>query len=203
MMNGPTELPRGRSLQLAAALLTLVSACATTPELQLEERLDEHTGVTITTLDRPIEFFCARPDQGIDAASFADLGLAEANRMGTRSYYVWISVLWGRTDPQVPGAPQPASITIEPGSAALAFDPAKRVVPPSSVPLYAPPASWSSTWVFALTVREARTIARAPSLALTIEMRDGERQHFSLWKPPTRTLPLFADQLLDGARPTR
>jgi hypothetical protein len=198
-MTARRTIAGGSRLSLALALAAMLAACATVPEARLNERLDEATGVTVTTLDRPLEFFAPQPEYGIDAASFVNLGLAEADRMGTRTYYLWVSVLWGRVEPKGVASPELESITIESESAALTFDMTRRVASPSRTALYAPPANWSIERVFLLTVSEVRAIAHAQTLALTIETAGGDRHHFTLWKPPTPSLPLFADQLLDGA----
>jgi hypothetical protein len=185
---------------LATALPMALAACATTAsDVRLTERLDEHTGITVTTLDRPLEFFAPQPEQGLDAASFADLGLAETNRMGTRAYYLWASVLWGRTDFNRLESQKLAAITVEIDGASLTFDVTKRVDPPARVTLYAPPADWSEQIVFPLTVGEVRAIAHAQTLALIFMTQAGDRHQFTLWKPPTETLPRFAEELLDGA----
>jgi hypothetical protein len=179
--------------------LALLAGCAATlPEARLSERLDERTGITITTLDRPLEFFAPQPELGIDAASFADLGLAEANRMGTRTYYLWISVLWGRNGASRLEAPQPASITIDLGATRLGFDVAQRVHPPVATALYSPAAEWSDQFVFALTIDQARAIAHSPTLALLIATQSGAARAFTLWKPPTESLQLIGEQLLEG-----
>jgi hypothetical protein len=179
--------------------LTMLAACtATLPQARLTERIDERTGITITTLDRPLEFFAPLPEQGIDAASFADLGLAEANRMGTRTYYLWISVLWGRSDAKRPQVPQPTSITIDLGTTSLGFEITRRVDPPVGTPLYSPPAQWSDEFVFPLTIDQVRAIAHAPTFALAIATQAGAPRSFILWKAPTESLPMFADQLLEG-----
>jgi hypothetical protein len=194
--NMPTERVRS---PLIAALLATLAACATTaPEVRLSERLDERTGITVTTLDRPLEFFSTQLEYGLDAASFADLGLAETNRMGTRSYFLWLSVLWGRMDPNRLESPILASITVDLGNGSLVFDPARRIDTSAHIALYSPLSDWSEQVVFALTIDEVRAIAHAPSLTLAIATQADGRHQFTLWKPPTETLPTFADELLDG-----
>jgi hypothetical protein len=188
---------------LATALSMALAACATTAsDVRLIERLDEHTGITVTTLNRPLEFFAPQPEQGLDAASFADLGLAETNRMGARAYYLWASVLWGRTDLTRLQSPELATMTVEIDDASLTFEVTKRVDPPARVTLYAPPADWSEQIVFPLTPGEVRAIAHAQTLALMFVTQAGDRHRFTLWKPPTETLPRFADELLDGVAET-
>jgi hypothetical protein len=195
---------RIRRASLALLLAAGLTACAATrPEARLNERLDERTGSTITTLDRPLEFFAPEPERGIDAASFADLGLAEINTMGTRSYYLWTSVLWGRSDPNKTSTPRIASIAVESEKAGLAFKSAERIDPPGHVTLYAPQADWSEQIVFSLTVDQVRAIATAQTLTLTIAVGTGESQRFTLWKPPTEALPRFASELLDGTSEAR
>ncbi len=182
---------------LALLFMTGLTACAPTrSEVRLSERLEERTGITITTLDRPLEFFSPQPERGIDAASFADLGLAEINTMGTRSYYLWTSLLWGRDDPAGTSTPKVASIAVESDKGCLLLDAAKRIDPPGHVTLYAPQANWSEQIVFSLTIDQVRAIATAQTLALTITTAPGEPQHFTLWKPPTVTLLRFSDELL-------
>ena len=189
---------------LALLLIAWLAACATTPpKARLSERLDEHTGITITTLDRSLEFFAPQPEHGLDAASFANLGLAEINRMGRRSYFLWASVLWGRTDPTRMSTPKLASISIESEKDSLQFEVTQQVDLPGHVTLYTPDAAWSEQFVFSLSVDQVRAIARAQTLALTIANGTGERQRFTLWKPPTETLPRFAEELLDGTSESR
>jgi hypothetical protein len=57
--------------------------------------------------------------------------------------------------------------------------------------------------VCSLTVDQVRAIATAQTLTLTIAIGTGESQRFTLWKPPTQTLPRFAAELLDGTSEAR
>ncbi|HZF17751.1 MAG TPA: hypothetical protein VE046_17635 [Steroidobacteraceae bacterium] len=188
-----------RPLLLAGVLATL-AACATTQgDVRLAERLDERTGITVTTLDHPLEFFSPLPEKGLEAASFADTGLAETNRMGTRSYYLWVCVLWGRYDPHRLEPPKVAAIDIDSGGETLSFRSSDGVETPGHVRLYKAPADWSDELTFALTPAQVRALSHASAPTLRIETGAGEFLTFSLWKPPTATLPAFADELLDGA----
>lgn len=188
-----------RAILLLSAVLAL-GACATpAPALRLNERLDERTGVTVTTLDRPLEFFCPLPEKGLDAASFADLGLVEVNRMGSRSYYLWLSLLWGRPDPQRVEPPKFVSVDLELGDRTLAFAAREGIEPPVRLRLYESAADWSVEYKFALTTDQVRAISHSALPRLNVRADTGASYAFTLWKPPTETLPLFADELLDGA----
>ncbi len=185
---------------LLTSALAALAACATTHgDALLVERLDERSGLTVTTLDHPLEFFSPLPEQGLEAASFADVGLAETNRMGTRSYYLWVSVLWGRVGPHHLEPPEFASIDIDAGGETLFFKLADQTNAPGHVRFYKPPADWSTELVFPLTTAQVRTLSHASAPSLRVETQAGESFVFSLWKPPTATLPAFADELLDGA----
>jgi len=184
---------------MASAALLALAACATTePAARLEERLDEASGVTLTTLDRPLEFFCPLPEKGLEAASFADLGLAEANRMGTRSYYLWFSLLWGRLGADRMELPKFSTLIIDLGTEGLSFRAAERATPPVRMRLYSPPADWSEEFAFALTTDQVRAIAHSSMPTLKVQTESGEAFAFTLWKPPTETLRIFSDELLDG-----
>lgn len=184
---------------MAVAALMALAACATTePAVRLAERLDESTGVTLTTLDRPLEFFCPLPEKGLEAASFADLGLAEANRMGTRSYYLWFSLLWGRIGADRMELPKFTTLIVDLGSGQLSFRAADRAAPPVRMRLYAKAADWSEEFAFALTTDQVRAIAHSTMPTLRVETESGETFAFTLWKPPTETLRVFSDELLDG-----
>lgn len=184
---------------MASAALMGLAACVTTePAVRLTERLDEKTGVTVTTLDRPLEFFSPLPEKGLDAASFANLGLAETNRMGTRSYYLWFSLLWGRLGADRLELPKFSTLAVDLGSERLSFRAGERASPPVRMRLYSPEAKWSEEFAFALTTDQVRAIGHASVPTLSVETESGETFAFTLWKPPTETLRMFSDELLDG-----
>jgi hypothetical protein len=187
-----------RGAMASAALLALAACAVTEPAVRLEERLDEATGVTLTTLDRPLEFFCPLPEKGLEAASFADLGLAEANRMGTRSYYLWFSLLWGRLAADRMELPKFSTLVLDLGTESLSFQAAERAPAPVRMRLYAPAADWSEEFAFALTTDQVRAIAHSSVPTLRVVTESGEAFAFTLWKPPTETLRMFSDELLDG-----
>jgi hypothetical protein len=188
-----------RPLLLASALAALAACATTRGDARLAERLDERTGITVTTLDHPLEFFSPLPEKGLEAASFADIGLAETNRMGTRSYYLWVCVLWGRVNPHRLEPPTFAAIDIDAGGETLSFRLADQAGTPGHVRLYKPPADWSTELTFPLTTAQVRALSHASAPSLRIDTQAGESFTFSLWKPPTATLPAFAGELLDGA----
>ena len=79
-------------LALVLALSTLsISGCASQQQ-GLSERLDERTGVTTTALDSPITLVRQAPDLAVGSRDYAFVGPVEVNRMGKRSYYLWIGL---------------------------------------------------------------------------------------------------------------
>ena len=56
-----------------ASLGVLIAACATTSPTEVREQLDERTGVTVTSLGTPLEFYSPQPERGLQAAEVANL----------------------------------------------------------------------------------------------------------------------------------
>ena len=72
-------------------LLAALAGCASVPENAVSERLDERTGTTVTTMQKPIELVSTEP-RGSNSDPFAYLAPFETNRMGQRELFLWIAV---------------------------------------------------------------------------------------------------------------
>ena len=72
-------------------LLAALAGCASVPENAVSERLDERTGTTVTTMQKPIELVSTEP-RGSNSDPFAYLAPFETNRMGRRELFLWIAV---------------------------------------------------------------------------------------------------------------
>src|SRR5580692_703271 len=106
-----------------AAALSWLAACGGGASIKPSEVQDERTGMTVGTLDKPIELV-----QGMQVsaaserrASFAYLGPVEWDNMGNISYGLWIHVApgndWRFEDIHAPGA---VSLSLDDGSTPLA-----------------------------------------------------------------------------------
>jgi hypothetical protein len=70
----------------------MIAGCAALPDdASTVEQLDEHTGLTIVRLGRPMELY-RETFQRDPAGRFAFLGPFETNRMGARELYLWVAV---------------------------------------------------------------------------------------------------------------
>src|ERR1700739_3861203 len=104
---------RFRPPLLLAALAVAASwlaACGGESSIKPAEVLDERTGMTVGTLDKPIELVQGSPSSPASdrRLSFAYLGPVEWDNMGNIAYGLWIHVApgndWRFEDIQVPGA---------------------------------------------------------------------------------------------------
>ncbi len=165
---------RMRLLSLLPILLGL-AACAATGASQPIERLDEDTGVTVASLQKPIEFV----ESGVLAlnkhASFAYLGPVEWDRMGAISYGLWLHV--------APGNDTPVSEIAAPGAVVLQLD--GESVPLATMPApklgrepYSPLVSWGQTAMFGVTVPQLRRLAQGKQLSLRFRGNDGASVEF-------------------------
>ncbi len=85
-----TSASARRNFLLVMAALILTGCAAGKPILT--EHLDERTGVTITFLDAPLTLTRDAPDLAVGSRDYAFVGPVEVNRMGKRSYFLWIGM---------------------------------------------------------------------------------------------------------------
>ncbi len=90
MITQSTSASARRIFPLVMAALVLAGCAAGKP--LLTEHLDERTGVTITFLDAPLTLARDAPDLAVGSRDYAFVGPVEVNRMGQRSYYLWIGM---------------------------------------------------------------------------------------------------------------
>jgi hypothetical protein len=182
-----------------AALPAWLAACATVPDTQVREQLDEHTGVTMTRMAQALEFYSPRPERGLQATSFAYLGPLEVNRMGNRSTYLWLSVLPG-TDVQgreagALGAPQQLRLIIdnEPFEVAIAATAGQEIN--LGARAYRRPASWAHEAYLSAPPELLARLAAASSLLLEIDVGDGQLRRYDPWKADLSGLKAFIAQI--------
>lgn len=81
------------SLHWFVAIFTtlLIGACSTSAPLVVE-RLDPLTGVTVTSATEPLVLYNDNSGYAAYARDYVYLGPLEVNRMGTRSYFLWLGI---------------------------------------------------------------------------------------------------------------
>ena len=183
---------------VAAFLSACATACASAPG-EVRQRLDENTGVTVTHMAQPLEFYSSRPEQGLQATSFAYLGPLEVNRMGSRSTYLWVSVLPGADvqsrDPGTLGAPQQLRVIAD----NEAFDLSVTATGSREIDMgsraYRRPASWANEAYLSVSPAQLARLADAGSLFLEIRAADGSVRRYELWKTDLTGLKAFVAQI--------
>jgi len=90
-MVAPRQLPRflARAILLLGALAVLVACQA---HRALNERLDEATGLTLTSEPQPVVYARTESRYSRSARDYVYIGPIEVNRQGTREYYLWVGV---------------------------------------------------------------------------------------------------------------
>lgn len=134
-------LPRPYPLVVLCLSLALLSACASESSIKPAESLDERTGMTVGSLEKPLELlqsgqFAVNPDRHV---SFAYLGPVEWDNMGTITYGLWVHLApandWQFDDIKAPGA---VMLALDDGAMRL-----KVMQPPAPARgPYRPVASW-------------------------------------------------------------
>jgi hypothetical protein len=86
------------ALRFASTLMValVLAACGGTPAL-VSDRLDPLTGVTVTSVTKPLVFYRDRSAQAAYAKDYVYLGPVEVNTMGRRDYFLWLGI-WGSSD---------------------------------------------------------------------------------------------------------
>jgi hypothetical protein len=189
---------RNRSLW-AQAFSLLMAACATTTPTEVREDLDERTGVTVTSMQAPLEFYSAIPELGLQAASFAYLAPLEVNNMGKRETYVWLSVLRAedeRADPaQAPPEPPILRIMLDGEGLELAFVSADARQLGMGEAVYKRPAHWVGEAFYAVTPADIARLAAASVLALELSTGGETVRHYDLSKTELDGLRAFSERI--------
>jgi hypothetical protein len=179
----------------SAALYLLLAACAASPDQDVREQLDERTGVTVTRMDKALEFYSPRPEQGLQATAFAYVGPLEVNRMGVRTTYLWLSVMPSTAlDSGSHVRLLIDSASVEVGVAATAgkeIDLGARAYPR--------PASWAHEVYLAAPPEVLAQLASASNLALEIESEAGEVRRYDPWKADLEGMKAFIAKIAPPA----
>jgi hypothetical protein len=172
-----------------AAAAALLAACGGESSIKPSEVLDERTGMTVGTLDKPIELVqgTATPVAADRRVSFAYLGPVEWDNMGNISYGLWIHVApgndWRFEDIQVPGA---VGLSLDDGITPLAV-----IRPPALAHApYQPVASWGETAYFGVDLEMLKRMAASGKIGLDVKAGDSV-VHFAAGSDAHETLTRY------------
>ena len=175
-----------------AAAVSLLAACGGASSIKPSEVLDERTGMTVGTLDKPIELVqgvaASAPSAAFDRrASFAYLGPVEWDNMGSISYGLWVHVApgndWRFEDIQAPGAVR-LSLDDDPTALTVIKPPSLARAP------YQPVASWGETAYFAVDLDMLKRMAASGKIGLDVKAGDSVA-HFAAGPEAHETLARF------------
>jgi hypothetical protein len=183
----------------AATLGALLAACATTPSTEVREQLDERTGVTVTSLPAPLEFYSPQPERGLQAARFAYLAPLEVNRMGQRDTYLWVSVVRGSEErddsPAARAGPPAVRITADAETLEPAFVSANARELGMGQPVYERPAEWVGETYYAVTPQQVAQMAAANVLVLELHTEGEAPRRYDLSNPELGALRAFSARI--------
>ena len=162
------HLPRPYIAVILYLSLALLPGCGSEGSIKPAESLDEHTGMTVGSLEKPLELV-----QGGQSAmtpephvSFAYLGPVEWDNMGAISYALWVHLVpandWQFNDIKAPGA---VVLALDDGALAL-----KVAEPPVATRgPYRPVASWGQTAYFELDLDTLKRMASSRNIQLVFK----------------------------------
>jgi hypothetical protein len=163
--------PSSSKLFALGVLLALAAGCVSNPSIKPAEALDERTGMTVGSLEKPIEMVqgAASYPSGDRRPSFAYLGPIEWDNMGTISYGLWIHLApgndWRFDDMKQPGG---VILSLDDVPVALSLmDPPKLAHGP-----YQPAASWGQTAYFNLDLDLIKRMASTERIGLDFKAGD-------------------------------
>jgi hypothetical protein len=180
-------LPRLRVTAALAAAVCVTIACASPSSIKPAEVLDERTGMTVGSLEKPIELMQGAPQfvaGGDRRISFAYLGPVEWDKMGNVSYGLWVHVApgndWKFDDIKTPGT---VTLSLDDGSAALSVIEAPKLAHGP----YQPVASWGQTVYFDIDVPMLKRMASSEKIELDVKA-GGESVRFAAGADARETL---------------
>jgi hypothetical protein len=147
---------------VAAAVTTLLGACAALPEdAPIVEQLDTETGTTVTRLGRPVELYRETFHQET-AGRFAFIGPFETNLMGRRESFVWLAVPIEPVEGEIP--------VIEVNGVALSLGAPGRAAEFASLHKspYKIPTPWSAMYYFKVEDAIVARLGEASDVAVRV-----------------------------------
>lgn len=175
-----------------AVAVSLLAACGGDSAIRPSEVLDQRTGMTVGTLDKPIELVqgvaASAPSAAFDRrTSFAYLGPVEWDNMGNISQGLWIHVApgndWRFDDIQAAGT---VRLSLDDTAATLTV-----IKPPALAHApYQPVASWGETAYFAVDLELLKRMAASAKIGLNVKAGDSV-VHFAAGPDAHETLARF------------
>jgi hypothetical protein len=160
--------PRPYTLVILCLSLALLSGCASEGSIKPAESLDETTGMTVGSLEKPLELVqSAQVAFATEAhVSFAYLGPVEWDNMGAITYGLWVHLApandWQFDDIKAPGT---VVLALDDGARAL-----KLAEPPAATRgPYRPVASWGQTAYFDLDLDTLKRMASSRNIQLVFK----------------------------------
>jgi hypothetical protein len=156
---------RSCTLTALCLVVALAAGCYSESSIKPSESLDERTGMTVGSLEKPIELiqsaqFAVMPDRHV---SFAYLGPVEWDNMGNLTYGLWVHL--------APANDYQFGDIREPGAVRLALDdgsmPLKLLNAPANVQgPYRQIASWGQSAYFELDIPTLKRMAGSGRIEL-------------------------------------
>jgi hypothetical protein len=160
--------PHPYALAILYLSLAILSGCGSEGSIKPAESLDERTGMTVGSLEKPLQLVPngLSPLTPETRVSFAYLGPVEWDNMGAITYSLWVHIApandWQFDDIKTPGT----VVLVLDG----AVVPLKLADPPAATRgPYRPVASWGQTAYFALDLDTLKRMANSRDIALVVK----------------------------------
>jgi hypothetical protein len=194
-----------RAIQQIAALwvLMLLAACAseaTVAPAGANEYLDEVTGATITTVERPLVFARERRDLAANARDYVTLAAASVNR-GGKIHYTLIVYVWSTVDTRAREQPADAKIiVVSADDRRIRLTTSGRTAEAQGIskPVHEPPGPTLAPAVFETDLQTLRFLAAARNVSLQLG-EDSLAPSYAIWDDERDSLGQFA-RFLNGER---
>ena len=191
MQHGRASTILAAAMAVATMLATagLVASCAGPTAREPIENLDERTGMTIATLQAPLEFVETGMLNVGKRSSFAYLGPVEWDRMGEIRYGLWMHVAPGNDRAIVDiTSPAAVSLSLDDTIVPLSILEAPRL----GLEPYASAVPWGQTAYFVLSAELLKRMAAAERLTLHFRGLDAQRVDFEPVRASLPALSAFA-----------
>ena len=187
---------RGRATRMLASLVVVTApavlgGCAAGPaDAPAVERVDERTAVTVVTLPKPLLFAGAKGALGqpLDLA----VGPVEINRMGAKTWYLWVSLLGDDLR-----AGEPRVIVVAGGTRLLELAPLPAdFAPPVSRAPYARPADWATERWYEIPAADLARLHGGMPFVVELRTPAGVTWRFEPWDADGRGLDAYLERQL-------